>query len=314
MGQTELRAPGEDRALVAHDDEVRDLALQQVVGRLDDAVLFAFGQHDRFLVRLGAAEQAVLEGVRGDREVDLDVDGPQDLFGWHVRLEGGERRIGLRRLGERDLGDRPHRQPEVRERVLDRDGVARLAARHEDSQHLVAGGLHAFDGETDGVLELVRPTVDGAHGEEDAGLQVGGDVRVELVGGWVVDVRLVGADDERRVRAGHVRRVVERRDDVAAGAFLVLAHLVNVQSGGQRDAEAGVGGVQQDGGEVVVIGDRGAEHGGLEFGGQRLEHAVCHDVASVCAFRTCDVDVRCCHVCLLVGDGTARVTALFHTY
>ena len=97
MGQTEFRAPGEDRALVAHDDEVRDLALQQVVGRLDDAVLFAFGQHDRFLVRFGAAEQAVLEGVRGDREVDLDVDGPQDLFGWHVRLEGGERRIGLRR-------------------------------------------------------------------------------------------------------------------------------------------------------------------------------------------------------------------------
>ena len=42
--------------------------------------------------------------------------------------------------------------------------------------------------------------------------------------------------------------------------------------------------------------------------------AQCHDVASVCAFRTCDVDVRCCHVCLLVGDGTARVTALFHTY
>ena len=66
--------------------------------------------------------------------------------------------------------------------------MARLAARHKDAQHLVAGGLHAFDGETDGVLELVRPTVDGAHGEEDAGLQVGGDVRVELVGGWVVDV------------------------------------------------------------------------------------------------------------------------------
>ena len=67
-------------------------------------------------------------------------------------------------VGEGHLRQGPDRQTVLGEGLLDGEGVARLTAGHEDAEHLVAGGLHALDGQLDGLVELVRPAVDGAHG------------------------------------------------------------------------------------------------------------------------------------------------------
>ena len=140
-----------------------------------------------------------------------------------------------------------------------------------------------------GFVELVRPAVDGAHGQEHAGLQIGGDVRVELVGGRVVDVGFVGADDQGGVRAGDLHGVVELADDVSAGGVLVGAHLMHVEAGGQGHAESGIGSGEQDRGEFVMVGHSRAEHHGLVLGSQCVEHAVSDDVAAIGAFRAGDI-------------------------
>ena len=120
--------------------------------------------------------------------------------------------------------------------------MARFASGHEDAEHLVAGGFHALDGQLDGLVQLVRPAVDGAHGQEHAGLQVGGHIRIEFVAGRIIDMRLVGADDQCGIRTGHIHGVVECTDDVTTGGVLILAHLVHIEAGGQGHAESGIGG------------------------------------------------------------------------
>ena len=162
--QAQFLAASQNGVLVAHDDEVHDLALKQVVGRLDDAVLLAFGQHDGLLVALGLAEQAELEGVRGDGRGDVHIERGEHFIGGSVLTEGLQRQILGGFIGERHLRKSPDRQAVLGEGLLNGESVARLASGHEDAEHLVASGLHALDGQLDGLVELVRPTVDGAHG------------------------------------------------------------------------------------------------------------------------------------------------------
>ena len=140
-----------------------------------------------------------------------------------------------------------------------------------------------------GLVQLVRPAVDGAHGQEHAGLQVGGHIRIEFVAGRIIDMRLVGADDQCGIRTGHIHGVVERADDVATGGVLILAHLVHIEAGGQGHAESGIGGGEQDRGEFVMVGHSRAEHHGLVLGSQCVEHAVSDDVAAIGAFRAGDI-------------------------
>ena len=167
--------------------------------------------------------------------------------------------------------------------------MARFTAGHENAEHLVAGGFHALDGQLDGLVQLVRPAVDGAHGQEHAGLQVGGHIRIEFVAGRIIDMRLVGADDQCGIRTGHIHGVVECTDDVTTGGVLILAHLVHIEAGGQGHAESGIGLGEQNGGEVVVVGHSRAEHHGLVLGSQCVEHAVSDDVAAIGAFRAGDI-------------------------
>ena len=287
--QPQFPAAGQDGVLVAHDDEVHGLTFEQVIGRLDDAVLLAFGQHDGLLVALGLAEQVELEGVRRDRRGDVHVERGEHLVDGSVLAEGLKGQVLGGFVGEGHLRQSPDWQAVFGEGLFDGEGVTRLAAGHEDAEHRIARGAHALDGQLHGFVELVRPSVHGAHGQEYPGLQIGGDVRVELVGGRVVDVGFVGADDQGGVRAGDLHGVVELADDVSAGGVLVGAHLMHVEAGGQGHAESRIGGGEQDGGEFVMVRHGRPEHHGLVFGGQRIEHAIGDDVASIGAFGAGDV-------------------------
>ena len=89
--EPQLLAAGQDRVLVANDDQVHDVAFDQIVGRLDDAVLLAFGQHDGLLIGLGLAQQAVLEGVRRNRGGERGLKRGQHLIRGHMLVEDGGR-------------------------------------------------------------------------------------------------------------------------------------------------------------------------------------------------------------------------------
>lgn len=298
--EAELLAAGQNGILIAHDDEIHNLTLEQVVSRLDNAVFLTFRQHNSLLVALGLAEQVELEGIRGDGCGVLHIERCEHFIGGGVLAEGRQRQILGGFVGERNLGKRPDGQTVLGEGFLDGEGVARFTAGHENAEHLVAGGFHALDGQMHGLVQLVRPAVDGAHGQEHAGLQVGGHIRIEFVAGRIIDMRLVGADDQCGIRTGHIHGVVEGTDDVTTGGALVGAHLVHVKSGRQSHAKASIGRGEQNGGEVVVVGHGRTEHHGLVLGSQCIEHAVRNDVAAISAFGAGDIYTGHGHcVCLL---------------
>ena len=64
-GQPQLLAACQDGILFADDDQIDDVAGQQVVGGLDDAVLASLRQHNGLLVCLSSGQEVVLEGYRG---------------------------------------------------------------------------------------------------------------------------------------------------------------------------------------------------------------------------------------------------------
>lgn len=129
--QAQFLAASQNGVLVAHDDEVHDLALKQVVGRLDDAVLLAFGQHDGLLVALGLAEQAELGGVRGDGRGGVHIERGEHFIGGSVLTEGLQRQILGGFIGERHLRKSPDRQAVLGEGLLNggKRGAARIRSR-----------------------------------------------------------------------------------------------------------------------------------------------------------------------------------------
>ena len=85
--ETKLLAAGENAFPVSDDDQIDDITLKQIVGRLDDAVFGSFRKHDGFLVRLGLAQQTVLECVWRGRRLEWSLDSGDKLFGVDIRLE-----------------------------------------------------------------------------------------------------------------------------------------------------------------------------------------------------------------------------------
>ena len=55
---------------VSDDDQIDDVAFQQIIGGFDDAILVALRQHDGLLVRLRLAQQTVLESIGCGRGVE----------------------------------------------------------------------------------------------------------------------------------------------------------------------------------------------------------------------------------------------------
>ena len=85
--ESKLLAAGENAFLVSDDDQIDDIALEQIVSRLDDAVFGSFRKHDGSLICLGLAQQTVLECVWRGRRLERSLNRGDKLFGIDIRLE-----------------------------------------------------------------------------------------------------------------------------------------------------------------------------------------------------------------------------------
>ena len=278
--EPQLPSTGQDRVLVADDNQVDDVTLEQIVGRLDDAVLLALGQHDGLSVGLGLAQQAVLERVRRDRSGIRGVQRRNDLGGGHVGVERGSGGVGVFGIGEVHRRNRPDRDV-TGQRGLDLVGVLIRAAGHEHAQHLGAGLAHHGGAGGHGVLDLLRGAVDGAYGQEHGGGQIRGDIGVEREQIGIVDRRAIGADDHHGLGGGRGHGLLIGGHDIGARAFLVLAGAPRAHADGLFAGDAGIGRGKQHIGEGVLLADRRTEHAGLLLRSERTDDAVGDDVASV---------------------------------
>ena len=260
--EPQFLATGQDRVLVSDDDQVHDVAFEQIVGRLDDAVLLAFGQHDGLLIGLGLAQQTVLEGVRRNRGGERGLKRGQNLIRRHMLVEDGGRGLCAGGVGELHGGHGPHRHV-AGHGGLDRIGLVVRAAGDEHAEHGGAGLGHNRGAGVHGRLDLLRRAVDGTHGQEHGGGQVGGHIGVEREAVGIIDGGTIGADDHRAARA---------------------------HAGGLFAGDAGGRCPKQHVGEGLALADRRAEHAGLLGGGQGADDAVGHDVTAVGGFGAEDAD------------------------
>ena len=204
-------------------------------------------------------------------------------------VEDGGRGLCAGGVGELHGGHGPHRHV-AGHGGLDRIGLVVRAAGDEHAEHGGAGLGHNRGAGVHGRLDLLRRAVDGTHGQEHGGGQVGGHIGVEREAAGIIDGGMIGADDHHRFRRGGGHGLGVCGHDVGAGSFLVLARAARAHAGGLFAGDAGGRSPEQHVGEGFVFADRRTEHAGLLGGGQGADDAVCHDVTAVCGFGAEDAD------------------------
>ena len=204
-------------------------------------------------------------------------------------VEDGGRGLCAGGVGELHSGHGPHRHV-AGHGGLDRIGLVVRAAGDEHAEHGGAGLGHNRGAGVHGRLDLLRRAVDGTHGQEHGGGQVGGHVGVEREAIGIIDGGMIGADDHHRFRRGGGHGLGVCGHDVGAGPFLVLARAARAHAGGLLAGDAGGRSPEQHVGEGLVLADRRAEHAGLLGGGQGADDAVGHDVTAVGGFGAEDAD------------------------
>ena len=85
--QSQFLTTGENGVFVSDDDQIDDVAFQQIIGGFDDAILVALRQHDGLLVRLRLAQQTVLESIGCGRGVEWRFEYRGQFRGVDVRRE-----------------------------------------------------------------------------------------------------------------------------------------------------------------------------------------------------------------------------------